>query len=200
MIVGKEDMNVVGEIDRKTHKRDIHEHRWHYERDDREVTATVEEITKPLPTTEAVETTTAQTEIITGSTTIVPETATVTTDTTIGTTIGTTTTTFGTTETTTESPPLFLPPTFEFTPTHTFYYGGQPNENANQIYITTSDPEQSTETMPSIVRSSPILFHNSIENRSDQNEFRPSVQYEYRNYRFDVDEHFVPIVGPQQIF
>lgn len=87
----------------------------------------------------------------------------------------------------------------EFQPIYAFYYGGQPNEVANQIHITTANPVQSTETTEATT-SKPKLIHNSIDNRSDRSEFKPSIQYEYKNYRFDVDEHFVPIVGPQQIF
>lgn len=88
----------------------------------------------------------------------------------------------------------------EFQPIYAFYYGGQPNEVANQIQITTADPVQSTEAMQPSTTSKPKLMHNSIDNRSDRSEFKPSIQYEHKSYRFDVDEHFVPIVGPQQIF
>lgn len=192
-IIADNETNVVrDEIDRKTHKRDILKQYLRRNRDDREVPAEVMEISKPMSnqTTENViaAETTARPETTTEATTMAPQTTTVTETT-------------GTTETST----AFLPPTFEFKPIYAFYYGGQPNEIANHIYITTSDPVQSTESTktaatPSTTTASPKLVHNSIENRIDRNEFKPSIQYEHKNYRFDVDEHFVPIVGPQQIF
>lgn len=174
------------EIDRKTHKRDIHEHLLSANRDDREVPADVMEITKPLSTDESTENVTVAEP--TSESQPSPETTT---------TIQPETTIIDETsekpETTTELPL----PDFEFKPIYTFYYGGQPNDIADQIYLTTSDAEQSTESMPLASTSSPKLLHNSNENR---NEFKPSIQYEYKNYRFNIDEHFVPIVGTQQIF
>lgn len=185
------------EIDRKTHKRDIHKSRLtnnRSDRDDQEEQANVMEITKPTKPTKPTEstenttvtaTTTAQPQMTTESTSMAPETTTVTETTAIAN--------------------EFPTPQYEFKPIYAFYYGGQPNVDASQIYITTSEPMQPTETiqttvMPAVTTSTPELIHNSIENRNDQKDFKPSIQYEHKNYRFDIDEHFVPIVGPQQLY
>lgn len=79
------------------------------------------------------------------------------------------------------------------------YYGGQPNANANTIYITTTEASAATDASQSSI-SNPNSIENDVVDRTDFSEFRPSVQYEYRNYRYDVDNHFIPIVGHKQIF
>lgn len=78
-----------------------------------------------------------------------------------------------------------------FKPILDYYYGGTPNENANSIYLTTSKPLEIVEVAPN-----PVVPSDS----ADLNRFRPSVQYEYQNYRYPVDKHFVPIIGLKQIF
>lgn len=73
-------------------------------------------------------------------------------------------------------------------PTMNYYTGGSPNDNVNSIYITTMYPEPlSNDVDNSILRKNP-------------NKFKPSIQYEYQNYPYDVDNHFIPIVGIKQIF
>lgn len=89
---------------------------------------------------------------------------------------------------------------YEFQPIYTFYYGGEPNENADTIFITTTDQPSTENVISSSSSSSPSLIHNSLDERNDLNDFKPSIQYEYKNYRYDVDEHFIPIVGEKQIF
>lgn len=69
-----------------------------------------------------------------------------------------------------------------------YYAGGSPNANANYIYITTMNPEPLSNDVD-----------NSIS-RKESNEFKPSIQYEYQNYPYDVDTHFIPIVGIKKIF
>lgn len=80
----------------------------------------------------------------------------------------------------------------QFQPILNIYYGGAPNEYADYVYFTTSEPAQNLE--PST--ENPQM----ASDRNDINKFRPSIQYEYRNYRYDTDNHFVPIVGTKQIF
>lgn len=102
-----------------------------------------------------------------------------------------------------------------FEPASGYYYGGQPNPNADFIYFTTtatppnenggSVQTQTVQTVPdsSSANKTPDLIHHS-DTPFDRNDvtgmFKPSIQYEYKNYRYDVDEHFVPIVGLKQIF
>lgn len=74
-----------------------------------------------------------------------------------------------------------------FQPVVNYYYGGMPNSNIDQIYLTTSQPEISNTVDPS-------------SDRDDSIDFKPSIQYEYRNYRYNVDDHFIPIVGKKQVF
>lgn len=74
-----------------------------------------------------------------------------------------------------------------FQPIVNYYYGGMPNNNIDQIYLTTSQPEVSNTVDPS-------------PDRVDSIDFKPSIQYEYRNYRYNVDDHFIPIVGKKQVF
>lgn len=183
-LIDYNDTNIMeNKIDGKTRKRDIQEYRLADDRDDREIPAEVVEIIGPSKMTENVTqaiTTTTNSEVITGSTTTQPELS-----------------------TTTETTVTARTSDFPFKPIHTYYYGDQPYENANQIYFTTTDSTQTTETiqtaMPSTTTSSPNLFHNTTENRSVRNAFKPSIQYEFKDSRFDIDEHFVPIVGPKQI-
>lgn len=73
-------------------------------------------------------------------------------------------------------------------PSMIYYTGGSPNANANYIYITTMYPEQLSNDAD-----------NSIS-RKESNEFKPSIQYDYQNYPYDVDTHFIPIVGIKKIF
>lgn len=81
-----------------------------------------------------------------------------------------------------------------------FYYGGQPNSIADTIYFTTIDPPNEQTTNDNDGTQAPNLFHGTAENQDDNGKFKPSIQYEFKNYRFDVDEHFIPIIGPKQIF
>lgn len=111
--------------------------------------------------------------------------------------------TTNTTTTTTSTTTATTSPSTTPTPTLTFYYGGQPNQMANQIFITTSDPEQSTEAIATTMllddSSSPELHRTWNEKRTDANEFKPSVQYENDpNYRYAIDTHFVPITSPSR--
>lgn len=164
--------------DRKTHKRDIE----HKNKTQDEVVATVVEII----ITEPSETTTATTEPGIDSTT-----TTESTNTNAMETIETTTQTVPeTTSSTTESTSAQISVIDNgFQPILDFYYGGTPNENANFIYLTTSKPDLSPTDSP-----------DTSNDRSDSSIFKPSIQYEYRNYRYDTDSHFVPIVGTKQIF
>lgn len=73
-------------------------------------------------------------------------------------------------------------------PTMNYYTGGSPNANANYIYITTMYPEPLSSDVDSSI------------SRKNTNEFKPSIRYEYKNYQYDVDNHFIPIVGIKQIF
>lgn len=81
-----------------------------------------------------------------------------------------------------------------FKPMLDFYYGGTPNEHANSIYLTTSKPLEIADT------STPHTNTAPLHRPTSSNRFRPSVQYEYQNYRYRVDDHFIPIVGLKQIF
>lgn len=68
--------------------------------------------------------------------------------------------------------------------TMNYYTGGSPNAEVNNIYITTT-------------------LSNDVDNsisRKKSNEFKPSIRYEYKNYPYNVDNHFIPIVGIKQIF
>ncbi|XP_055325293.1 uncharacterized protein LOC129579327 [Sitodiplosis mosellana] len=163
--------------DRKTHKRDI----VHKTKTDDEVVATVMEITE--------DTTTA--------TTISPTSEPVIDTTTEPSEPPTTEKTAENIEATTPSIPSS---TTEMLVTSVvdpgfqpigFYYGGTPNDNANYIYFTTPQPFQEIEL--------PTESPNAINERYDWGKFRPSVQYEYRNYRFIPDNHFVPVIGTKQI-
>lgn len=183
--------------DRKTHKRDIEQKN---QTDVEAVVATVVEITEmAAATTPSAATTAAPTSAI-GSlvqtTTEIPEMQTVAVP-------ATTTTTAANTSSTPTSPP---PPTSTsttsttesaqgqsgFQPLLNVYYGGAPNDYANLVYFTTSEPAENLEP--------PTEKPQMASDRNDHGKFRPSIQYEYRNYRYDTDSHFVPIVGAKQIF
>lgn len=60
------------------------------------------------------------------------------------------------------------------------YYGGSPLENADLIFITTTEEA--------------ALADNGFRNEFKP-EFRPSVQYEFLNYKVHPELHFVPMVG-----
>lgn len=181
--------------DRKTHKRDI----LHKNQTEEEVVATVVELTD----VDAIQTTTdaSTNEPSTDTTTDLPD---PTTTTTISATAATTLPP-DTPETTTQPISITTPTTTAeiptsasvidtgFQPLLNFYYGGTPNENANYIYFTTNEPTQ--DLAPST--ENPIVAHKRSDHSGD---FKPSIQYQYRNYRYDTDSHFVPIVGTQQIF
>lgn len=167
--------------DRKTHKRDIE----HKNKTEDEVVATVVEIiiTEPSETTTATSPTTTEPGI---DSTTTESTNTIATETTETTTQTVPETTSSTTESTSAQISVI---DNGFQPILDFYYGGTPNENANFIYLTTSKPDLSPTDSP-----------NTSNDRSDSSIFKPSIQYEYRNYRYDTDSHFVPIVGTKQIF
>lgn len=175
------------EIDRKTRKRDIQKQPLPVDRDDSEQSAEVVEITKPMPTQPM------QNVIVT----------TIATQSGMPTPISTTTMTpITNTTTTTATTSPSATPTPGIKPAHTFYYGGQPNQMADQIYITTSDPEQSTEAIATTTLTledtpSADLSRTWNKKKSDPNEFKPSVQYENdSDYRSAIDTHFVPITSP----
>lgn len=75
-----------------------------------------------------------------------------------------------------------------------YYYGNSAFGNIDAIYFTTTNPVQEPSTLSTT--NQPNLIHD----RSDSSSFSPSVQYEYQNYRYNVDDHFIPIVGQKQIF
>lgn len=79
-----------------------------------------------------------------------------------------------------------------FQPILGYYYGGTPNQNANNIYFTTTSPLEEL--------ASPKDDAITVLDRNDYGDFKPSIQYEYHNYRFNSDSHFVPIIGTKQIF
>lgn len=180
-------LNLNVRDDRKTHKRDI----VHKTKTDDEVVATVMEITDDIKTTTVCPTSEPATDSTTAAATTEPS-------------------ELATTEKTTEnieattpaSPPASTIPSSTteapfasavdpgFQPIGV-YYGGTPNDNANYIYFTTPAPSQEIE--------SPTQSPNSISERYDWGAFRPSLQYEYRNYRFIPDNHFVPVIGTNQI-
>lgn len=175
-------MNLHARDNRKTHKRDI-EHKTKTD----EVVATVLEITdvdetstiastnQPIvdsaaqPTETEVETATEtnekETEILETTTTLAPS-------------------------TTMQTTASIVDPGFQ--PIIGYYYGGTPNQNANNIYLTTPSPLDELAPPPDDA--------NSVLDRYDYGEFKPSIQYEYQNYRYNPDSHFVPIVGTRQIF
>lgn len=175
-------LNLNVRDDRKNRKRDIEQKN----QTEDEVVATVVEIT----TTESAADTTANptSELAVDSTTETIATNAPTTSETITQTISTTTP--STTEATSSAATSGVDSGFQ--PILNFYYGGTPNENANFIYFTTAEPD--------LDLAPPTDNSNTPNDRNDLGEFKPSVQYEYRNYRYDTDSHFVPIVGNKQIF
>lgn len=181
------------EIDRKTHKRDVNKHN---AQDDPEVPAKVMEILKPM---KPIKTTTMITTIeatTTGPTLETPNES--------ATAPATVTTTEVPMEALTTTTTTITPIDMEIEPIYTFYYGGRPNDIADQIFFTTSESEQTTEaiqtTGPPKATSKPELIHDSTPKPRVKNAFRPSVQYDgHRTYRFDIDEHFIPMLGPQKL-
>lgn len=182
--------------DRKTHKRDI-EHK--NQTDVEAVVATVVEITTEMAaatadTTTILPPTTAFTSAIDSlvqTTTDIPEMQTVA--------AAPTTTTANTpsTSTSTSSPPSTTtndnsPSQSGFQPILNVYYGGTPNEYANLVYFTTSEPSENLEP--------PTEKPQTASDRNEFGKFRPSIQYEYRNYRYNTDNHFVPIIDGKQNF
>lgn len=174
--------------DRKSHKRDI----VHKTKIDDEVVATVVEIidetTTVTPTSESIaDTTTEPSE--SSTTEMAPEKMETTTP-----TIPSSTSTELPSSTTDTSAASIVDPSSTvdsgFHPIN-YYYGGTPNENANYIYFTTPEPLQQFEL--------PTQSPDTISERYDWGDFQPSVQYEYRNYRFIPDNHFVPVVGKKPI-
>lgn len=171
-------LNLNVHDDRKTHKRDIE----HKTKTDDEVVATVVEITDAdIDDTTTVASTS---EPIVDSTTQIIETTEKTTETLESTTPS------PATSTTQQTNSQLVNPGFQ--PILNYYYGGTPNENANYIYLTTSAPNEEITAST----ENPNKFYD----RNDFGEFKPSVQYEYRNYRYNTDSHFIPIVGTKQIF
>ncbi|XP_031618372.1 uncharacterized protein LOC116337716 [Contarinia nasturtii] len=163
--------------DRKTHKRDI----VHKTITDNEVVATVVEITDINidKTTTATSAATSEPDIYTTTESNESQTTE---------TIESTTSSIPSSSTS-ENPTASIVDT-GFQPILNFYYGGTPN--ANYIYITTAEPIQ--EPTPS------TELPNTINDRYDWGEFKPSIQYEYRNYRFKPDKHFVPVAGTKQVY
>lgn len=187
--------------DRKTHKRDI-EHK--NQTDIEAVVATVVEITEmAAPTTITTTTATASTaytpaiESLVQTATEIPETEQTSATASIAATTSLPLSVTSTSSTT--APPPSTTSTTEnspnqsgFKPILNVYYGGAPNEYANYVYFTTSEPAQNFEA--------PTEMPQLASDRNDYGKFRPSIQYDYRNYRYDTDNHFVPIVGAKQIF
>lgn len=170
--------------DRKTHKRDI-VHKNHTED---EVVATVMEITESVPTANSTTATESGMETTTATETEIPNSTEGTVSTsTVSETEAPSPTPTPTTNTTSGPTPSPIDPILSF------YYGGNPNENAGSIYFTTIEPNQNL--------APPTEKPNVQANdRNDNGVFKPSIQYTYRNYRYDTDPHFVPIVGTKQIF
>lgn len=169
---------------RKTHKRNINAKN----RTNDEVEATVMELIdgkEPATTSEAVTSTESMPDQTTENieSTIVPDNN--------GAETSMETTTVQIIPSTSENILPTLPTDVEIThgfePIVHYYYGGTPNNNIDHIYLTTSQPEISTSA-------------SQPSDRVDSIDFKPSIQYEYRNYRYDVDNHFIPIVGEKQIF
>lgn len=177
-------LNLNVRDDRKTHKRDI----VHKTKTDDEVVATVMEIIDE--TTTAIATTS---EPVIDTTTTTAESTEPPTTEKIPEKIESTTSTATVPSSTTE-PTLATVVDSGFQALN-FYYGGTPNEHANYIYFTTPPPEPFVQEFE-LATESP----NTINERYDWGEFRPSIQYEYRNYRFIPNNHFVPVVGKKQIF
>lgn len=183
-------LNLNVQDDRKTHKRDIEQKN----RTEDEVVATVVEVIATGASETTTETTIPTTnEPIVDSTTEptntnAPETMETTTQPISTEAAPTAAAAASSTTQTTSASISVVDPGFQ--PILDFYYGGTPNENANFIYLTTSQPE----LVPTTQKP------NTANDRSDTNAFKPSIQYEYRNYRYDTDSHFVPIVGAKQVF
>lgn len=154
--------------DRKSHKRDIA----HKTKTDDEVVATVMEI--------AGETTTIAptTESIAGTTTEPSESSTIEMA-----SEKVESTTASVPSSTAETSAAAMVDT-DFQPLN-WYYGGTPNENANYIFFTTSSPL--------LDNQSPTQIPDSISERYDWGEFKPSLQYEYSNNRFIPANHFYPV-------
>lgn len=191
-------LNLNMRDDRKTHKRDIA----HKNQTEDEVVATVVELiaTEPSQTDTTTDASTSESSVdptTVSTSSNAPETTETSTQPLPPTTVAppppaaTTTTPATTTEATSASISVVDP---GFQPILDFYYGGTPNENANFIYFTTSKPADDLQPPTEIPNPS------SANDRSDKNDFKPSIQYEYQNYRYDTDTHFVPIVGTKQIF
>lgn len=178
--------------DRKTHKRDI-EHK--NQTDGEAVVATVVEITDlaAAATTTMPTSTTAPISLV-QTTTEIPEmqTAAPATTTTTPAAINTPSTSTSPSPSTSTTPTENSPTQSGFQPILNVYYGGAPNEYANSVYFTTSEPTENLEQ--------PTEKPQSASDSNDFGKFRPSIQYEYRNYRYDTDNHFVPIIGAKQIF
>lgn len=183
--------------DRKTHKRDI-EHK--NQTDGEAVVATVVEITEMAAATTPTSTSSTTTASISAidslvqTTTEIPEMQTVAA---ISTTTPAASTPSAPTPTSSPPPPPISTTEIAqgqsgFQPIVNVYYGGTPNDNANFIYFTTSEPSENLEP--------PTEKPETASDRNDLGKFRPSIQYEYRNYRYNTDNHFVPIVGAKQIF
>lgn len=186
--------------DRKTRKRNIDPK---LKTTDDEFDAFVMEITDPsdvITTTEPIQATDASTEMDTSTmaaaTTITSTSVTDTTETPIETTTAEQVhTTPAQLANVIATVPTLIGADMAFKPMFDhFYYGGTPNENANFIHLTTSNPLEIVEASTTHTNTSPLHRPTS------SSRFRPSVQYKYQNYRYPVDDHFIPIVGLKQIF
>lgn len=156
-------LNLNARDNRKTHKRDIEP-----KTKTDEVVATVLEITdvdidetSTIASTSQpiVDSTTQPTETETGTETNEKETENLET-----------TTTFAQ-PTTVQTTASAIEPGFQ--PILGLYYGGTPNQNANNIYLTTTSPLE--ELAP------PTDDTNNVLDRYDYGDFKPSIQYEYQN-------------------
>lgn len=179
--------------DRKSHKRDI----LHKKHTEDEVVATVMEVTDANSIQTTTNPSTTEPDIDTPITTEFSEPTTTTTppptkfpDSTTSTIITTTETP---SETATQIAQSISSTSSGFHPILNVYYGGKPNQNADNIFFTTIEPNQDLVT----ATEKPNLL---VDDQNDIGDFKPSIPYTYHNYRYDTDPHFIPIVGTKLIF
>lgn len=188
------DIEIVRD-DRKTRKRDIDKPKGD------EIEATVVEITNPSNETATTESTVVNPSINASNEHEAIVSTTTEQDITTSIAPSTDSSTVSTIETTTISnepiPIKTSTSASNFQPAYGYFYGNSANENADYIYFTTTD---SIEQIPTSSDSSIPSKSKLIRDRHDSGSFNPSVQYEYQNYRYKVDDHFIPIVGQKQIF
>lgn len=68
-----------------------------------------------------------------------------------------------------------------------YYWGGTPNLNANFIQITT---DNSIENLIPPANSDSYYF-----TKKGTHKFKPSIQYEFHDYPYNIGSHFVPVNG-----